>query len=606
MFCEKCGSPVKETDKFCSVCGTPVGAQTPQPPKDTKGGKAVLISWIVGGAACLAFLMIVLLVNISVITNFIHRNFTSPQSYYQFVEKKAIKDMVSVGGDLYNLYWMEALNTYDKSVDGEIFLELGEDGRELLGLAGLAGVDLSWIESVTVSVNSNVKDNVIDMGGSLALNEDNMISSNMIMDCNGREVYFQIPELSEMYLGLDMEGVEEEIEKSLERWEAAERLADVMPEQAKVEKLLNKYMNIALRCVDDVSMDTKTLKVEGVEKKYTELTVTIDFDTMEDMMKAVLTEMKNDEEMEKIIRDVTETGSNEFSFDTLDPDEAYEEFQDGIQDLLDKLNDREEYFIDEDEVIVMKVYVDGRGNVKGRSIRWEHDSELTRIDLLTPQNGNNFGCELSVESAGKSMAITGSGKRSKGQVNGDFKVKYNGAALLDVSAKKLDIEKLKRGQLNGDLEIAVSSKIAMVMGSVPGLSMVEDMRFLIKSEVDNHSTKMKLSVAYDEQDMGTLTFDYKWKKGSKPRVPDGEDVVMVEDWDDLDTWAETIDWENLVSNLEKTDLPYASVKVIEEFGESMESGELSVRQLYYLLQMLGGYKHGYNYGGYGYGSYNLF
>lgn len=133
MFCEKCGNPLKENEKFCPKCGTPVkvpenmvkneisgnngqtkpeagnaveaaqktvseAAATAKNVLANLGGEGSLlkkfagskykIPAIIGGAVLL--LLIVLIANGARINNLVHKAFSSPESYYQFVEKKAM------------------------------------------------------------------------------------------------------------------------------------------------------------------------------------------------------------------------------------------------------------------------------------------------------------------------------------------------------------------------------------------------------------------------------------------------------------------------------------------------------------------------------------
>ena len=52
--------------------------------------------------------------------------------------------------------------------------------------------------------------------------------------------------------------------------------------------------------MEDVSMDDKTINVESVKQKCTALTVTIDVDTLKEILEAVVEEMEEDNLLYKI------------------------------------------------------------------------------------------------------------------------------------------------------------------------------------------------------------------------------------------------------------------------------------------------------------------
>lgn len=609
MFCEKCGNPVKDTERFCAMCGAPIQHTTDKMESDTvskitstaqseakeitEKGKEV---WskisgkedgifrkifnkknkvpLISGAVVVVVLLLVI-VNGARLNNFVHKTFTSPEKYYQFVEKKNAKEIASLGGEWYG-FGIDMLNIYDKSFIGELSVELGEDGQELISLLGLTGVDVSWLKSVNIGVDSAVKNSVFKMGLSTGVNKDDIISGNLIMDMQNENVYVQIPELTKTYLGVELSDVlgaydREMFEELQERQAANKEQLALLPKETEVEKLINKYLLIALGGVDDVSKGTKTLKVEGVQKKYTELKVTIDSETMQDIAEAVLEEMQDDKDIERIIEDVIEASDTD-----LDADDVYEEFVEEIEYILEDL----QYLTDDDREFVMKVYVDGKGNIIGRSIEWEsYYYNKQSISMLMPEKGNKFGYELSAEVDGVTVKLVGSGKHSGDVISGDFQIKYNGASLLDITAKKLNIEELKKGRLNGTLKASVSSGIDKLVGNLYGymdmseIDAIKDIELTLDSEATKHSGKYSLDVIYDEQDIGSITIAFETGDGSKTNIPSDKNTVMVEDTDDLEEWAESIVWDQVVSKFEKTDLPSDLIDLIEDIGEAIEDEE---------------------------------
>ena len=621
MFCKKCGSEVNDGAAFCPKCGTALKSTTQKAPEQksqpippimpmpeinmentaqgtsgTSGSKieeaakaasdgighaaekgreflgkiggagddgqkgSIKKGLIIAGVAAAAVL-ILLIANAARINNFVHRTFSSPEKYYQFVEEKTVKELSDHAGEWYDSYVLDPLNFYNKSVEGELTVELGKDGQEFIGLLGLAGVDVSWLKSMTIGADTAIKDDTVAAGVSFSLNGSDIISGNMKMDMEKGMAYFQIPELNKAYLGVDMaEAGYGRYDSDLlaEFQESNKKLLQACPDQAQVEKLTKRYMMLALGCVDDVSKSKETLKVEGVEQKCTVLKVTIDSDTMQDMAQVVLEEMRDDKDIKSLMKNMLLAGGEAIDED-VDIDDVYEEFQDTIDDLLDEL----EYLSYMDEEIVMKVYVDGKGEIKGRSI----DFGYVTVSSLMPERGNKFGYELSGNSNGITVKLTGSGKISNDKISGDFQIKYNGASLVDITTRKLDIEDLKSGRMNGRIEVRAASKIGSVIGSVPGLSIIEDMQINMDFKSSKDSYSCKVGVIYDEQDVGSVEVSAKTADGSKASIPSSKNVLMIEDEDDIEEWLDGVKFDGLVDSLKKADIPSRITDVLEDIED---------------------------------------
>lgn len=608
MFCEKCGSQLLDSDKFCPKCGAPVSteknsgssegtkqdAQAPahgteptgqlepagQGAADKASGLAAAKELAKAGLegakkltgnskavyaiiAVAAVLLLVIIVNFASINNMIRSAISSPEKYYQYVEKKNAEELSSVMGDIYRLYVLDATDTSGRTYNTSLSLELGESGQELLQLAGLAGVDLSWFNSATLNAGLTVKDDKIGMELSALANKDNILSFVMAMDIMGGEAFFQIPEATNTYIGLDLKKVmgSSQLRNMQNQWEemmeSLEESHGALPSKAKLEKQLKKYMGIALDCVEDVNKKSRTLKVEGVDQNCILLNVTIDVDTLEDIFEAILEEAEDDGDLEELFIDLGDAIG-------VDGRDAYDELLEDLEYYTDNMR---RYYGNFE--IEMSVYVDGKGKVVGREIKL---GDAT-VSMLMPQKGSKFGYEFSIEDRRDTLSLTGSGKRSGDKIDGDFRLRYNGTPILDITTDDLDLKSLKRGQLNGDLEIGMGSGIGTVLG-YRGLSIVQDMRFGLAAKTSDDSFRYRLSIVDDDEDMGAVTVSAERKNASSVKIPSDRNVVFVEDERDFEEWADSIDWDKLISNLEKTDLPRSVTRTIEKIGNAMEKGRL--------------------------------
>ncbi len=655
MYCEKCGNPVKDTEKFCPKCGAPVKASADNSASGGKaspkaegskadagkaaeavmktaaaavegvkeaagkgrqawnrlsskeGGKKKII--IAAAAAAVLLLLVVITANAASINNLLRKTFGSPEGYYQFVEKKTVNELADACGELYGIY-LDSLNYYDKSIGGEVSIKLDEAGQDFVDLLGFAGIDISWLKNAKIGVNAAVKDSNFSAGISAAINKDEILSGKAVMDIQAGEVYFQLPELNKLYLGLELEEVLGSYDrKSLESFQeiqaANKEQLKAFPSEKEIEKLFKKYTLLALSCMEDVSKSAKTLKAEGVQQKCTELKVTIDADAARDIAETVLEEIQNDKDIEKIIMDIAEAmdqsgvygrmlpGAQGFMYimagvataegsigyadgAVSDAEEVYEAFLNEIENMLDRLH----YIGDSDNEIIMKVYVDGKGNIKGRKIELKNKYSSQTVSILMPQKGNKFGFEFSAD--GFPLKLTGSGKKKGDTITGAFTVKFNGASVVDVAAAGLNTEELKKARLNGKLEVTASSGLGRVadlgignrsLGSMAAI--ISDIKLTLKAETTEKSMKYDLSVGYEEESIGTVSIALKTGNGSKAGIPGDKNVVMAEDEEDLLEWIEEMNWDKLISVLDKSDIPSDIVDAAEDITEMLEDGDIS-------------------------------
>lgn len=605
MFCGNCGSPLKDTDKFCAKCGwknpkaqtidqkagpsadNVFAAENPitngaipsisdlsqgmssEPPKASSHFPQISFkvpSFLKSpkGIICIAAVLVLFIgvMNHAVIGNLFRKTFYSPEKYYQYVEKQQIKDAAAMVSDIYNNRIKDTRDPDNFSIDSRIKVELGESGQDMISLLGLAGVDLSWLDSVQLAVNaSSSKQDTMSSGMEAYLNGDKLISANIILDLAENAVYLQSPELSDNYLGMETEldDLSAMINSGMTSSEVPQKLKEIFdqfPDRKTVERLLIKYGNLALKCIDDVDMGKNvTLKAEGVSQKCTKLTVTLDDETFQTILENILKEAVKDKELEKVIR-------NAASLDeTLDADEIYEAFQASLENSLDYLSFRT------GSEIEMCIWVDNKGEVKGRTIEMDYGFSKNSIEFFMPQKGKHFGYELSAKTDGISVSLEGSGKRSGDKLSGDFQVKYNGAGLVDIAVKNYNTKKAKEGYVNGSFTVSPSSAL---MSLIPGIDFIgrSSLEMNLKQAKDDLSLAM--TVIYDDERLGTLQVDSKIGNGKKAKIPRQKDVIWAEDDEDIEEYLETIDWDSFISKLEDAGAPSFAVNYLERMIDMLQ------------------------------------
>lgn len=631
MFCEKCGATVGENDQFCPECGekiagnavtepeketaekqetvqTPVqqeNVQTPVQPlpqepvqekKAKKGGKKLPL--II--AACVVIVALVIgFANSSVLANTFKKVTASPEEYYQWVEKKQLEEAAKNMGTAYEDYLLQILQCYDQSNSVEVTLtceEGVEDWLDMLELLTGGDLDLSWLSQVKLGISQTMKDGVLSGTVNLTLDKQELLELTGMIDSESESVYFGIPTLSSKYLSVDMDDSYDGryLAEMLQTVASLEKLEKGLPKSEKLEKILYKYIELALSKLDDVKLnDKKTLRAGGVTQECTQLKVTLDMDTLSEMVEEIFEALAEDEDIEKMIIDVCQALDDMDGYDfDVDADDVYDEFVDACEDMETSAK-----YIDGDEEVVMLVYVDNTGNVVGREIEVEDDVTIT---LFAPEDGKKAGYKVSVEAYGTTyFSLEGSGTKSGNSLDATFALELEKNELLEITTRKLDLDSLKAGLINGTVEVRLASGVSKLLDlyfenqyswyewwygeaydykndsgykmATKVLSFIEDMVLSMDASMSKDKRTTTISLAEESgkktEQLVSLKVAAETGSGKKVSVPSSKNVYDATDIDDLEDWWDELDWKNFLKKLDKTSLPSDWIDIIDDISD---------------------------------------
>ncbi|MCM1192066.1 MAG: DUF4854 domain-containing protein [Butyrivibrio sp.] len=561
----------------------PIAPAIPADKPDTgsKKPKKKKAPWII--AACvLAALAAVCVVNAASLGNFFRRTFSSPEKYYQYVEKATVQELAEQSGSYYETLLAGLTEKKEYSADAEFAIELGEGGQELIQMLETQGVDLTWLKGLSIGIGWAMKDNLLGYDATLGLNSSDILSLRAILDPEEDSMYLQMPELSKEYIGFDMyeysgTSGEEILELYQEEQELMAALEKILPEAKDAEKLLQKYLLLALSGVNDVEKRTETIEAGDIRQKCTELEVTFDGKALSEILEKVLKEIPKDKELKKLFVSIVDgLMETEGLYSVMDGEYLWEMLTEEIEDALDSLDELE----DVDDVLVMKVYVDGKGKIIGRVLELvEGRDTYATISSLFLEKGGKFGIEFSVQPGSdreEGIELTGSGRKSGNKLTGDFEIAYAGMRVLDMKVSELDTGKLAQGYLNGSVQISFSKEIARLLSeslSAYGTmyaSMLADMQLTLDFQMAENTGKITLGLSYDEKKLGSISMAVNVGDGSELKVPNAGDTVFFEDEEDLADWLEKVDWNGFIQRLKQAELPEEVTGPLEEFVEMLD------------------------------------
>lgn len=580
MFCGKCGSKVEENTKFCPVCGTPVATektaaptapapqttpipQTPpvietpvytqqpmaQPaPVVKKKTKKGLIAAIIAAVAVVV-IGVTALLSAGKIKNTIKKTFSSEEDYLVYVTQNKADEFAS---DI-----AEALGTVTENsvteagAKGEIKLKLTKKGADFLKNFVMA--DLSWAKEAVITIDEDISKDKMSLKADIGLNGTDILSAECIVDLKNYMMYIKIPDVSSEFIKVSLGGISGTPAPEASATvlsSVMDQALEAIPEPELFEKVLARYVSIALSAVDEVEKESDTLEVGNVTLKCDKYTVEIDGKLLEKMITSVLKEAKKDKDLEKIIKDAVK------AMDTLsaDEDDVYDKFVEGIDSLLENLNESEP---PKETLAEYVCWVNGSGDIMGI----EFDADGTTVTLLAPEKGKNFAVDLKIKSGGTTVSFEGEGTKSGNKKSGEFKIRAMGMDIVEFTVENFDTKTAENGYFNGSITVELSSGFLSMMGitessdSTSIYSILSDMKLRLDmaSSEKKNSASYTISLIKGKDELCSLGITGAEDKYDKVDTP--KNALDTNSSADMQKWAEKLDIQKFVDRLTKAGIP---------------------------------------------------
>jgi hypothetical protein len=397
----------------------------------------------------------------------------------------------------------------------------------------------------------------------LKLDGEKVTSVELILDSESMELYFRIPDFNDEYLTLSLPDLYADLYADLydDGGEMAQMMSvygsllfgDGMSEifdgfdldAEEVEDLLVKYLTIALQSIETVTMDDYNLTVGGVTQSVTRLTVKVTQGDLLRMLRAVLTEMKQDETMNDLFRsgmesiqDLASAFGEELSF-------GMGSFALDLSTLIDMLlvqiPDPEANFEGKNDVLfTLYDYVDDDDAIVGR--RFVVDGEDFFFGSV--KNGNDEA--FSVSFSGKDFLL-GKGTVQDGLFTG--KISAFGEAGEELFSVAVENFLSDETGTKGTLTFSLPSEVEGDGMNSAALGMLSQLSFVVQiDEYTEEKASVKLSL-----NAGTLSLVSVTSSGEltdpKP-VTEPSDAYDLTDEEDLYAWIMKTDLEEVLELVE--------------------------------------------------------
>lgn len=641
MFCPHCGNQLEGDSLFCSACGGRIdaGAETPAAPEQTPGlgqtefngdftmgsgtsfpgsafaapdfdapqpeepkkkkrlSKKAIIGMI-SGTVAVALIAVVIGLNWQWIRGKWILLFGSDEDYFEFVEEKQAKTYAKALSAAYSspmdLFGMDSSGTSTVTFDADeqlLAAFLQEMGIDYNG-------DLSFLSEVQFKTEHNITEEGMSASIGLVISGQTILTANMTVDYEAQTIYYSFPELSDKVLTMRIStGGGRDLQQALEIMDQLDE-EGIMPSESEMESILERYIGVIINAVDNVNMRNSTLQVNGVSQDCKKITARITERTMNDIMIAVLREVKNDKDLKALFQKAMSSDAAYLLYgaapSAAEINSLYDDLLAGIDEEIEYLRSRSTYMManEPEEIFTLIDYVNSSHEVIGREISID---EETVIFYGTARDGKKVGTklELSSDYFGTGILFQGSGTKDGDKVTGDYvltveerRVSYNYSyddyygygydsqrtvtyeehEVCNIHLTDFDVKALQEGRLNGKVRVSPSGDLMEgLLGSRLASVLNVSVEFDFRTAGNSESVDIDLLVG--DSVMFSIGVNSELADSQELTTPSGP---QVDGNYGLTEFERSLSFDRVRNSLRNTNLPREIIAYAEELIDELE------------------------------------
>ncbi|MBP3435364.1 MAG: hypothetical protein J6K62_03420 [Clostridia bacterium] len=439
----------------------------------------------------------------------------------------------------------------------ELSVHLSDEAITMLEQAifkGDSGMDWKWLNNITVGVDAAQKDDLMSMAMDLALSNTKVVSLELLMDMANGKLFMGIPELSDKYIGgaLNLPAADAQ-----PAWMTmfTEYGSEFLPDGETLGKLLDKYLDIALKSIVMPAKESVELTVSGVTKTVSQQKIVINQKMIAAVCTAVLNEAKSDADIKAILQNVQKVAEEEFGATGVD---LHAEFVAMIDEVLAEIASDSE--LSEAEMGTVTVYTDG-DELVGLTVSF---GGAGYFECLTLTQDGKAGLQISYGEMVALFSIAGTSTENNGKVSGTYEICVDANPMVTVELKDV----VENGtNASGTIRIWPEDGIyAMLGGQMSAIATMDPgLEFVFNGTAN--SAELTINILMDTKVFAGVTIKTSTGTAANITLPSSDKVV---DQSNIQSWVSSMDLSKIVDNLRKGGLPTQLVDALEMALEYME------------------------------------
>lgn len=448
----------------------------------------------------------------------------------------------------------DAANTAVGGAKLDMTLNASKDLLDMLEQA-IAGADdpsfdFYFLSKLNLSMDMGMGSDTQKMQLTLGLNDQKIVTLNMLMNMAKSIVYVSAPGLNDSWLKFDAGAVMPNGSAAGMMGSAATVgvLAKALPDAETLTRVLNRYLDLVLPELKNVEQTSAAVDAGGLRQECTALTLKIYEADALAIAKAVLNTAKDDADLKKIIENMA-LAMEEMSGQEMGAEEAYAEFKEGITDALAELNSITE--TDTENPITLVTYVDKNHNIIGMKLSMPGYGNRGMAYYYTITQGDKTGFDMGVLDSQTTdeydFRISGSGFKRAGKDHGDYTLTIDGKEYISVAIRDMDAE-------SGTLILSPTETMVYDLG----LNALPFKNLALQIKLD--AAGVALNVLSDGNTL--LGLELKASESAGPNLSVPSNATDAMDSSAMQAWAENLDLTTVLDNLEKAGVPSALIEGI--------------------------------------------
>lgn len=492
---------------------------------------------------------------------------------YKETEKAALDKLVAG----FSAYWDAVMAQYEKGQEtgfnAKMKLTVEETGKAVLG--AMAGMDFSWLNTVTMDMTEIIKDGKEAINADILLNDAPVGTMNICMDLANMTEYFQIPELSQNYMAIPLipsmeetiadetgamseediaayQAYMEEYQASMETYlKIVSDMTTVLPDTKTLSTLLDRYGNILIENFGDETVTEEALSVEGVSEDCTVYEEILTEQEVLSILREVLTTAKEDQELKGLLDMWSETGGGE---------DLYAQLVAGADSALADLPEEgSEEINPEAAMFNSKIWTNAEGKIVGREFGFTDETGTESYPLISWKNPSADGnsalyFELWLDTS--SITLTGSGQSGDQGLTGEYVLAFDGVKTVGIGVNNLKSDTEAPGYMNGSFNFSL---LDTGTEEEPNPLAAFGLTANIISDAAAQTSQVDFSLTSSGAPVVTLSVTGGYEaSGESVEMPDQavlDAALSVESEEDMTAYAEGLDWTTVLTNLGAAGVP---------------------------------------------------
>ena len=446
--------------------------------------------------------------------------------YFQALTQDTLDDTVdalAAGVSAYaDLAGTTTMDDFGGTVDltltvGDMIIDMIE--QAIFGTAD-SGMDMSFLSDIGLDMEIDSTSELAQLQVALGLSDTEIVALSLLV--NEENVWAGAPALTDKFLEVNFADMGINVDGATAvtpTWMSS--LPSIIPSEEKLAEILNRYIAMALKEIDKVERTTETLTLDDLSQEVTKLDVKIYEQDALDVVKAILTAAKADQDIKQIVEnfgnfynDMMAESYAAYDMEWTDVD-AYAEFTAAVDSALTNLPAEAE---DTETYIGLILYVDGNHNVVGCSLTTPAETEAV-VTYYTVTEGNNFKCIAEMPDDTK---LTGTGTTNNGVITGNYTISVEGTPVIKFEL--VDFDATKSDAISGTVRL----DLGLMLETIFMTSKVSpDNAVIAAPTAQTQSSNDIFTMLGVEDVMLELTLDISGDKADVEAKLVGDDALIV-------------------------------------------------------------------------------